>query len=160
MKKTKNGELRALDAKLKKIKASDIMTSKVVTIRRTKDIYDAAKIMLKKRISGIPVVSPSGKVQGIITETDLFMVMNMVRSGKIIPGKQTGKIIPEVGFAMSVDFKTVSENTSLDKIIVLMKYRNQHTVPVTRKGRMVGIIGKRDVFKNFYSAVRSCQKSK
>ena len=56
------------------------MTSKVVTIENTKDIYDAAKIMLRKRISGITVVSHSGKIQGIITATDLFMVMNMVSS--------------------------------------------------------------------------------
>ena len=156
MEKNNNGKLKALDLKLKKIRAGEIMTKKVVTIGQHESIYTAAKLMIKKRISGIPVVSRSGKIQGIITENDLFMVMDMVKSGNVLLRKRSKSVIPEVGFAMSVDFGTVTPDATLDEIIVLMKYQNQHTVPVLEKGELAGIIGKRDVFENFYSAVVSC----
>jgi CBS domain-containing protein len=57
-------------------------------------------------------------------------------------------------FAMSTKVHKVKESTSLEKIIILMKYKNAHTVPVMRGGKMVGVIGRRDVFKNFYATVK------
>jgi CBS domain-containing protein len=84
------------------------------------------------------------------------MVMDMVKSGDIVQDKGKKGIIPPVNFAMSIDVNTVSEDTTLDEIIVLMKYKNQHTIPVIKKGKIVGVIGKHDVFKSFYSAVKSC----
>jgi len=156
MKKKLNDKLKTLDKKLKKIKAEDIMTEDVITISRGEDLYAAAELMLKNRISGIPVVSKSGRIQGIITENDLFMVMDMVKSGDVLLDKRKKGIIPRVDFAMSVEVKTVSKDTRLDEIIVLMKYKNLHTIPVMQKGKIAGVIGKRDVFKSFYSAVKSC----
>ncbi len=157
MKNGQNNLLKKIDKKLKKIKAADIMTRKVVTIKRKETIHAAAELMLKNRISGLPVVSSSGKILGIITETDLFMVMDMVKSGDILLDKKAKTAVPNVSFAMSCEFRTVSKKASLEEIIVLMKYKNQQTVPVVEKGRMVGIIGKHDVFKNFYSTVSSCR---
>ncbi|MFC1480258.1 HPP family protein [Candidatus Omnitrophota bacterium] len=158
MKKKKNNGLKSLDKKLKKIKAGDIMTRDVITTSRDQDLYDVAKLMIKNRISGLPVVSGTGKIQGVITENDLFMVMDMVKSGDVMPAKGKRGVMPAVNFAMSTDIASVSKNATLDKIIMLMKYRNQHTIPVMEKGKMVGVIGKRDVFKNFYSSVKSLSK--
>ena len=156
MKKKKSNErLKSLDKKLKKVKARDIMTKNVITISRDDDLYKAAELMLKNRISGIPVVSKTGKIQGIITENDLFMVMDMVKSGDVVLDKKKKGIIPPVHFAMSVDVDTVSRDTTLDDIIILMKYKNQHTIPVVEKGSMKGVIGKRDVFKSFYSEIKA-----
>ena len=156
MKKKYSNKLQALDKKLKKIKARDIMTEDVIIISKNEDLYKAAEIMLKNRISGIPIVSKAGKVQGIITENDLFMVMDMVKSGDVVLDKKKKDIIPPVDFVMSVGVDTVSRDTTLDEIIILMKYKNQHTIPVMEKGKMAGIIGKHDVFRSFYSAAKSC----
>ncbi|MBD3426859.1 MAG: CBS domain-containing protein [Candidatus Omnitrophica bacterium] len=156
MKKDFNNKLKTLDKKIKKIKARDMMTEEVITIGRNEDLYKAADLMIKNRISGIPVVSRGGKIQGIITENDLFMVMDMVKSGDVTFDNNKKGVIPPVNFAMSVEVNTITKDTTLDEIIVLMKYKNQHTIPVLEKGKLVGIIGKQDVFKKFYSAVKSC----
>ncbi len=57
---------------LSKIKISDVMTKKVITIVPDMPLEDAARIMADNKIGGLPVVSPEGAVVGIITETDIF----------------------------------------------------------------------------------------
>jgi acetoin utilization protein AcuB len=63
-------EIREL---VSKVKVGDIMTKDVVTITDDTPIEEAARVMADCRISGLPVLS-SGKLVGLITETDLFKV--------------------------------------------------------------------------------------
>jgi acetoin utilization protein AcuB len=56
---------------ISKVTVKDVMSKKVVTVDKDTPIEEAARIMADQKIGGIPVVS-SGKVVGIITETDLF----------------------------------------------------------------------------------------
>ncbi|MFZ2360985.1 MAG: CBS and ACT domain-containing protein [Anaerolineae bacterium] len=57
-----------------KIKVSQVMTKKVLTIGEDTPIEEAARVMIDNKIGGLPVLR-DGKVVGIITETDLFKVM-------------------------------------------------------------------------------------
>jgi len=59
---------------ISKVKVKDVMSKKVITVDENAPIEEAALIMADKKIGGVPVVS-SGKVVGIITETDLFKVL-------------------------------------------------------------------------------------
>lgn len=52
--------------------AADIMTRKVVSVDAQTSIAEAARLMLRHRISGLQVTDQSGKVVGIITEDDLL----------------------------------------------------------------------------------------
>ena len=54
------------------MKASDVMTRRVITIGRDASILEAARLMLQKRISGLPVVDDKGKLIGIVTEGDFL----------------------------------------------------------------------------------------
>ena len=58
---------------LHKITVDEIMTKNVITVDEDTPIEEAARIMVDKKIGGLPVLS-KGKVVGIITETDLFKV--------------------------------------------------------------------------------------
>jgi acetoin utilization protein AcuB len=58
---------------ISKVAVKDVMTKKVVTVDEDTPIEEAARIMADSKIGGLPVTS-SGKVVGIITETDLFKV--------------------------------------------------------------------------------------
>ena len=60
---------------LAKIKVGQIMTPKPVTISQEATIGEAAKVMLERKISGLPVVNSRGQVVGIITESDIFRIM-------------------------------------------------------------------------------------
>ena len=51
----------------------EIMTAEVVTVTEYTTLEEAARIMADQRISSLPVMR-NGKVVGIITETDLFLI--------------------------------------------------------------------------------------
>ncbi|MBD3379612.1 MAG: CBS domain-containing protein [Candidatus Omnitrophica bacterium] len=150
----KKDRVKDLSKMLKSVKASDIMTKDVIVTKKSATLSEIAEIMIEKRISGLPVMSSSGKVLGIITENDLFMVMDMVRSGDIPHSGRNAKKGPTVDFAMSTKVHKIKTNTNLEDIIVLMKYKNAHTLPVMKGKKMAGVIGRRDVFKKFYSIVK------
>ena len=58
---------------LSKVKVNHVMSRKVRTVDVTTPIEEAARIMADKKIGGLPVMN-SGKLAGIITETDLFKI--------------------------------------------------------------------------------------
>ncbi|UCD16032.1 MAG: CBS domain-containing protein [Candidatus Omnitrophota bacterium] len=153
MAKTLKPKLNELTRRLKSIKAKDIMTKDVITTTEDTLLSDIAQIMIKSRISGLPVVRKK-KVVGIITASDLFIVMDMIKSGDVVENHKTGAANPTVKFAMSTEVNKIKKSTSLDEIIILMKYRNAHTLPVVEESKLVGVIGRRDVFKNFYAVMK------
>jgi len=137
MKDDKTLDLQKLTNRLKEIKAKDIMTKDVITVTKNETLADIAELMI------------------IITADDLFLVMDMIKTGEI-PENNCESCSPKVNFAMSTEAITVSPEANLDEIIALMKYRNIHTLPITSQNKLVGVIGRRDVFKCFYFAVKDC----
>ncbi len=62
-----------MHALLAKLKVEKVMTRKVITITENTPVEEAARIMVEKKIGGLPVLREKALV-GIITETDLFKV--------------------------------------------------------------------------------------
>ena len=62
-------EMRTL---LSKIKVADVMQKNVITVTDTTTIEEAALVMAREKIGGMPVLSEVGKVVGIISATDIF----------------------------------------------------------------------------------------
>jgi acetoin utilization protein AcuB len=60
---------------LAKIRVKDIMCRKVITVGPEQTIVMAAHLMLRHRISGLPVMDSGGKLVGIITEGDIFKAL-------------------------------------------------------------------------------------
>jgi len=154
MEKEKDTRLDELSVKLRSIKAKDMMTKEVVTTTEDAHLADIAELMIKKRINGLPVLNEKDEVTGTITSEDLFLVMDMIKSGDVIEDEGFTVSEPVVKFAMSAGAVKINKDTTLEEIIVIMKYRNAHTLPVFDGKKMVGVVGRRDIFKNFYSAVK------
>jgi acetoin utilization protein AcuB len=57
---------------LTKIQIKEIMTKDVVTTAPDTPLEDAARLMVTRKIGGLPVVDEHDGVVGIITETDIF----------------------------------------------------------------------------------------
>ena len=55
-----------------KVAIKTVMSKPVETIREDHTVDEAAGIMLHKSISGMPVVDALGKINGIITKSDIF----------------------------------------------------------------------------------------
>ena len=54
------------------MKAADVMTRQVITVMPDATIEEAARLMLRHRISGLPVADRDGAILGIVTEGDLI----------------------------------------------------------------------------------------
>ena len=58
-----------------RIKVKNIMTREPISVPPDFTVEETAEMMLKKRISGVPVVDSRGTLVGIITESDIFRVL-------------------------------------------------------------------------------------
>ena len=56
------------------MQVKDVMTAEVRSVEQDATISDAARMMLEQKVSGIPVTD-SGKLVGMITESDLFRLI-------------------------------------------------------------------------------------
>jgi acetoin utilization protein AcuB len=68
-------EIHELLYLLTTIKIRDVMTKHPLTVPFDYTIEEAAEIMLKHKISGLPVVDHDGQLVGIITQSDIFRVI-------------------------------------------------------------------------------------
>ena len=66
------------DRQTLKKKAHQIMSRKLITVEPDTLVDDAASIMFKKNISCLPVVSPSGNIDGILSWKDILKCLLML----------------------------------------------------------------------------------
>lgn len=59
-----------------------IMSHDVVTVSPDDTIFEAANLMLVKKVSGLPVVEETGKLVGMITESDIFRMVVRMGAGE------------------------------------------------------------------------------
>jgi CBS domain-containing protein len=64
------------------MKVSDVMTSPVLTIEAESPLLQAVQIMLRRNISGLPVLDKQGQLVGMVTEG----VLRPERSGSARAG--------------------------------------------------------------------------
>lgn len=57
------------------IKVNEIMSDRLITVPFDYTVEETADVLLKNKISGVPVVDSEGKIVGTITQTDLFRVI-------------------------------------------------------------------------------------
>jgi CBS domain-containing protein len=107
------------------------MTTKVYTILPEASAQEAAQLLTQKRISGLPVVNPDGRIIGIVTEADIISKVN--REGL------------RVADIMSHEVITVDEETSVSEIASLLSRRQIKRVPVVHNGTLVGIVSRADI---------------
>jgi CBS domain-containing protein len=117
--------------------AKDIMTTRVVTVKPSTPIADAARLLVRRKISGVPVVDEKDKtkVVGILTEADLLAA----HSG--------AKTVAEV---MRKRVISVAPDTSVDDIAATLVKRKIKRVPVLDGGKLVGIVSRIDVLRAKY----------
>jgi CBS domain-containing protein len=144
------------------LKVKDIMTKELITVSPDTGIVQATKLLLENRINGIPVTDETGKLVGILCQSDLIAQQKKLpipsfftfldglitlTSMKQIE-KQVQKIAAiTVGQAMTPNPITVQPETDIETVAALMVDKNFHTIPVVDKGKLVGIVGKEDILK-------------
>ncbi len=117
--------------------AKDIMTKKVITVRRDTPVRVALQLMLVHQISGVPVVEEDMTLVGIVTEKDLLRLLHGPQGTK-------GKTVEEFMTQPAVHFE---ENESLEHICECLDDVTFRRVPVTKEGKVVGIVSRPDVIR-------------
>jgi acetoin utilization protein AcuB len=57
------------------LKVAGVMSKSVVTVRESEPVINAARIMLEKKVSGLPVLDDKSNLVGVITESDVFRML-------------------------------------------------------------------------------------
>jgi CBS domain-containing protein len=116
------------------LKAKDIMTEDIISVREDTPIYEAVELIVKHGISGMPVVKEDMSLVGIVSEKDLIKLFydkegqhNKVRDFMTQP---------------AVHFE--EDESLLDVCDFLMKNIFRR-VPITLRGNLAGIISIKDV---------------
>lgn len=144
------------------MQARDIMTSDVATVSPETDIKDIATLLLRRRISAVPVVDSEDRVLGIVSEGDLVHRIDepsikWPRSWWLAffarPEQRIKTFIEEHGNLakdiMTRDVFSVSDDTSLHDIAALLEKHRIKRVPVMRDGRLVGIVSRANLLRGF-----------
>jgi len=119
----------------------DLMTTDVVAVAPSTTVRDAARMMFRYRVSGLPVVDPDDRVLGIITEGD-FLAMEVERA-------DTGAAAELVEEVMSSSVLTVSPDLEIIEAARFMHGNDVKRVIVVEDERMVGVISRFDVVAGF-----------
>jgi CBS domain-containing protein len=148
------------------MRVKDVMTPEVVCIGADEPVLKAAGLMLQNRISGLPVVDKDGELVGIVTEGDFLRrgeLGTQRRRPKWIefilgPGKlaqeyvhASGRKVEEI---MTPAPLTIGEDEPLEVVVELMERRRIKRIPVTRGGRIVGIISRANLMHALASLAR------
>jgi CBS domain-containing protein len=134
------------------MRADQIMTRTVITIKPGDTIAQAAMLMLQRHISGLPVVDSAGSLIGIISEADFLRrieIGTQKRRGRWLqfllgPGKAASDFVHDEGRKVSElmtrDPLTITPATSLGDIVDVMERKHIKRLPVVAGGRLVGIV--------------------
>jgi CBS domain-containing protein len=146
------------------MRAKDIMTRNVLTVRPDAKVQDIAKLFVEKHISGLPVVDAAGKLLGIVSEGDL---MRRSETGTI--GRRSWWLevfasredlaqtfvkmhAQSARDVMSSPAVTVEADTPLADVAKLLEQRRIKRVPVLFQGKLVGIISRANLMQALVAA--------
>lgn len=106
-----------INSLLAKIEVKDIMSKKVITIHVDATLEEAALVMYKEKIGGMPVVSSVGVIVGVITETDIFKAF--VDMMGLVDGKTrlTLSVKDKVGVVQEVATVFMEMGINIDSLV-------------------------------------------
>ncbi|MBR8835970.1 MAG: CBS domain-containing protein [Stigonema ocellatum SAG 48.90 = DSM 106950] len=147
---------------------ADVMSRDLIIVKPETPLKEAVQILAERRISGLPVVDDSGKLVGIISETDLmwqetgvtppayimFLDSVIYLQNPATYERDLHKALGQtVGEAMTKNPITISPNKSLKEAAKVMQEHSLHRLPVLdSEGQVVGILTSGDIIRAMASS--------
>ena len=149
------------------MKVREVMSKDVATLAPDTLVKDAATMLAKRDVSGMPVVD-SGRIVGIFSEADVLRSLKMTKKDMrlIFPSvsslgiafqeevtqREILEAYEEIGNmpvrdVMTKDVVTVGPDIPLNEAIVKMVQRGIHRLPVVDKSSLVGILTRGDIIR-------------
>jgi CBS domain-containing protein len=147
------------------MKASQVMTRDVATVRPDTPVVDALRLMLELRISGLPVIDATGAVVGIVTEADFLHRGELDTDPQhsrwmeflLGPGRLASEYVAShtrrIEQIMIRKVVTVAPDAPLADVVRLMEKHAIKRVPVVEQGRLAGIVSRADLLRALLDAL-------
>jgi CBS domain-containing protein len=143
------------------VTAGDIMTRDVAVVHPDMSLLQAVRLMVQRRISGMPVVDDAGRILGMMSEGDLVRWhegyterqarwLDMLAEGSDLAPMFLEGIREQhrkVSLVMARGAITVTEDTPAREIARLMYTNNIKRVPVLHEGKLAGIVARSDLVR-------------
>jgi CBS domain-containing protein len=142
------------------MKASDIMTSPVITVGPDTSVSEIAALLADRRISAVPVVE-DGRVAGLVSEADLMHrhEIGTDHTARTRPGwrrwfsadrsaaEYTKSHAGRARDVMTREVISIAADAGVDEIVALFEARGIKRVPVLRAEQLVGIVSRADLIR-------------
>ncbi len=123
---------------MRDLNAESVMVKPVVRTREDAPAKDVALMLLGGHYTGMPVTDSEEKVVGVITEFDLLKAL--------MEGKDLSRISAKD--VMTKGAVTADVSTTVSKLTSIMTEMNILRLPITRDGRLVGIVARPDILRS------------
>src|SRR5215467_281787 len=136
------------------MRATDVMTSEVITVSEDTSVQAVAKLMAEHGISALPVVGRDNQVIGMVSEGDLLhraetgterrrsWWLEMMASTNKLAEDYIKSHSGKVKDVMTRNVLSVAETTPIGDIALLLETNRIKRVPVVRDGELVGIVSR------------------
>ncbi len=142
---------------------ADVMSSTPVVVKPDTPLKDAIQLLAERRITGLPVINPDGKLVGVISESDLMwqetgvtppayiMVLDSIiyLENPARYDRELHKALGQtVGEVMTKDVITVPPDMPIPKAAQIMHDRHVRRLPVVDQDKkVIGILTRGDIIR-------------
>jgi CBS domain-containing protein len=140
------------------MRVEDVMTRDVAAVGPGTSLKQVARELVRRRVSGMPVVDDHGRVVGVVSEADVLVK----ERGDSDQGGALARLLHGVDHAqeLKLDARTAGEAMTSPAITIegfwsvataaqLMLDRAVNRLPVVQRGRLVGIVTRADLVRAF-----------
>jgi CBS domain-containing protein len=150
---------------------NNVMTTPVIGVDPTASIADAARLMLGHKISGLPVMTATGELVGMVSEGDFLRRAELGTESHLSglrrflesSGRQADNYVHthgrKVREVMTTQVHTVSPDAALEDAVERMLQNHVKRLPVVQGGKIVGIVSRSDVMRALLDALPSAKAS-
>jgi CBS domain-containing protein len=133
---------------------ADVMTTGVISVTESTGYKDIVGLLLRHRVSAVPVVDVAGRVVGVVSEADLLtkqtvpaLPVGAVRLAWRLRERSKASAVTAAEL-MTSPAVTIRADADVAKAARLMRDRNVRRLPVTgTDGRLLGIVCRSDVLR-------------
>ena len=119
------------------LEAKDIMTRDVICIHKDTPIFQAIELMVKNKVTGVPVVGDDKTLVGIMSEQDVLRLYHTYEDEK-------DRAVFDFMTQPAIHFE---ENEYVLDICYCLRDNAIRRVPITSNGKVVGVISRSDILK-------------
>jgi nucleotide-binding universal stress UspA family protein/predicted transcriptional regulator len=139
----------------------DVMTPDVLTLREDESLLAALRKLVRQRASGAPVLDAEERLVGVISQRDIMgwyeRTIDALGEQPVPAADEYARRLrrDQVRDVMMPSPVSIQESASLALALALLRERGVHRLPVTREGRVVGILTGSDVLLAMLAQIES-----